>query len=445
MQRPFYLEDPNDALFRNAGGLDTGLDDEEAALARLKKKKWLFRVRAFNLKPNETVCVIGSIPELGSWIPENCIPLTREPDTDIWSKVITIPSVFIEYRYCICVVIETGVHVIVRHWETHIPTRNIENSQVSPNIKQEPELYGHFVSCDKIERGWITKETIVQIKLFRNALTLWRPRYINRIAYIKVIPISIRHNTNVPKNIGEALEESLSADTHETMENAQHAITEVAVLNSEESKFNHQEQFGISTDADMIIFQCTVLHPQNTAFLIDLYVYSSRGTEEQPPYHAGFTYLLPSALQSSEGKCILPVTSTKHRPLGEIKVGYLVVRPIADIACNMKESYAKHWKKTRSGLEVGHRGSGSSYKIDTRNCAEVRENTLASFKTAINHGADYVEFDVQLTKDLVPVIYHDFHVYVAMRKKKDLEDSDLLECPLKDLTLEQLRLLKVCN
>lgn len=109
----------------------------------------------------------------------------------------------------------------------------------------------------------------------------------------------------------------------------------------------------------------------------------------------------------------------------------------------MKTSYAKHWKKTRSGLEVGHRGSGSSFKIDVKNCAEVRENTLASFKTAINHGADYVEFDVQLTKDFVPVIYHDFHVYVAMRKKKELDDYDLLECPLKDLTLHQLKLLKV--
>lgn len=63
-------------------------------------------------------------------------------------------------------------------------------------------------------------------------------------------------------------------------------------------------------------------------------------------------------------------------------------------------------------------------------------------KRAASHGADFVEFDVQLTKDLVPVLYHDFHVCIAMKRKKQLEDHDMLELPVKDLTLEQLHLLK---
>ena len=31
-------------------------------------------------------------------------------------------------------------------------------------------------------------------------------------------------------------------------------------------------------------------------------------------------------------------------------------------------------------------------------------------------GADYVEFDVQLTRDLVPVVYHDFTVCTTLAK-----------------------------
>lgn len=31
-------------------------------------------------------------------------------------------------------------------------------------------------------------------------------------------------------------------------------------------------------------------------------------------------------------------------------------------------------------------------------------------------GADFVEFDVQLSKDLVPVIYHDFSVFISMKQ-----------------------------
>jgi glycerophosphocholine phosphodiesterase GPCPD1 len=73
----------------------------------------------------------------------------------------------------------------------------------------------------------------------------------------------------------------------------------------------------------------------------------------------------------------------------------------------------------------------------------IRENTIASLKKAGLSGADMVEFDVQLSKDLVPVIYHDFHVYVSLKRKKTLEEFDMLELPVRDLTLEQLKNLKV--
>ena len=54
----------------------------------------------------------------------------------------------------------------------------------------------------------------------------------------------------------------------------------------------------------------------------------------------------------------------------------------------------------------GHRGSGKN-KIDNKKL-QIGENTAQSFSTAISHGASFLEFDVQLTKDLVPVVYHDF-------------------------------------
>ena len=78
-------------------------------------------------------------------------------------------------------------------------------------------------------------------------------------------------------------------------------------------------------------------------------------------------------------------------------------------------------------------------------CASIRENTIASMRYAATHGADMIEFDVQLTKDLVPVIYHDFYVSLAMKKKlnKGIDEHDLLQLPVKDLTMAQLQMLKV--
>lgn len=57
---------------------------------------------------------------------------------------------------------------------------------------------------------------------------------------------------------------------------------------------------------------------------------------------------------------------------------------------------------------------------------QVGENTLQSFRTAIDHGANVVEFDVQLTKDNIPVIYHDFLVV-----------DKGSEAPIHTLTFEQ--------
>lgn len=36
------------------------------------------------------------------------------------------------------------------------------------------------------------------------------------------------------------------------------------------------------------------------------------------------------------------------------------------------------------------------------------ENTIESFREAYNRGAQMVEFDVVLTKDRIPIVYHDF-------------------------------------
>jgi glycerophosphoryl diester phosphodiesterase len=48
-------------------------------------------------------------------------------------------------------------------------------------------------------------------------------------------------------------------------------------------------------------------------------------------------------------------------------------------------------------LKIGHRGAAG----------EAPENTIASFELALRHGADGIEFDVQLASDGVPMVIHD--------------------------------------
>ena len=53
-----------------------------------------------------------------------------------------------------------------------------------------------------------------------------------------------------------------------------------------------------------------------------------------------------------------------------------------------------------------------------------------------------VEFDVQLSKDKIPVIYHDFELCTTSVGKNG-EHKELIPTQLKNLTLAQLRGLKV--
>lgn len=58
-------------------------------------------------------------------------------------------------------------------------------------------------------------------------------------------------------------------------------------------------------------------------------------------------------------------------------------------------------------LIIAHRGAS----------AAAPENTLAAFRKALEIGAEGIEFDVQLAKDGVPVVFHDFGLERVGRKK----------------------------
>ena len=63
-------------------------------------------------------------------------------------------------------------------------------------------------------------------------------------------------------------------------------------------------------------------------------------------------------------------------------------------------------------LVEGHRGY----------CAKYPENTMISFKAAIELGVDAIEFDVWLTKDKVPMLMHDGNAYRTCGVDKHLRD-----------------------
>eukprot|EP00210_Caulerpa_lentillifera_P006296 g6014.t1 len=69
-------------------------------------------------------------------------------------------------------------------------------------------------------------------------------------------------------------------------------------------------------------------------------------------------------------------------------------------------------RRCHGGMAIGgHRGMGENLISEDHEMSQRtsywRENTIKSFLKAVEHGATFVEFDVQVTSDGVPVIWHD--------------------------------------
>nr|XP_012151098.1 PREDICTED: glycerophosphocholine phosphodiesterase GPCPD1-like isoform X1 [Megachile rotundata]XP_012151099.1 PREDICTED: glycerophosphocholine phosphodiesterase GPCPD1-like isoform X1 [Megachile rotundata] len=476
------LEEPRETSFIEVA-------TEHTSDMRGSKRDWIFRVQVHKLEKNEVLYVVGNLPELGAWNHNQAVQLSQEhgsrdsptlfdsnssaefysddghagenlfgdvddEDGQTFSQKVSLPiDTDVEFRYFVAVICQSNgtknsaKTLIIRRWETHMAPRLIKKnapSNFTSDTLPDADKFGYYNGYCKIERGWLTDETVVQFKLFNNPIKLWKNRLQNKKVHIKMTPVNlVRHNSlELQQFGGDCVDDSLSMDTQDIVDQPAFSITEIAVMNDEEPHFKIQEQFGRAYNEDeFIIFNVAVRYPETIAYLVDYYVYSSRCFPGEPPNHIGFSYILPSTLQASVGLLTVPITSTKHRPIGQLTVEYVVIKSIPDYPWDMSISYAKHWEQRWSGLDVGHRGLGTSFQ--TKNCANVRENTVASLKTASYHGADMVEFDVQLSKDHIPVIYHDFYVSISLKRKKQIEAMDMLEIPVKDLTLEQLHLLKV--
>jgi glycerophosphodiester phosphodiesterase len=117
------------------------------------------------------------------------------------------------------------------------------------------------------------------------------------------------------------------------------------------------------------------------------------------------------------------VAATTLDVIGSINFNFLIITPFSHPNMTITSDHT-YWKKMASTMVIGHRGLGKN--TGSRTSLQLGENTLQSFIAAANLGASYVEFDVQLTKDHVPVIYHDF-----------LVSETGIDAPVHLLTLEQ--------
>ena len=144
---------------------------------------------------------------------------------------------------------------------------------------------------------------------------------------------------------------------------------------------------------------------------------------------------------------ILRHAHSHHRSLSAVSSALANVTPPGspDRTCSTEEEEA-HVEEVPAGLPdvasqipglfeesgcavVAHRGLGMNLKPGRG----IRENTVASIIAAHDFGADWSEFDVQVTKDGVPVLWHDD--FISVRRG----DGEVENFAIRDLTLDELK------
>jgi len=143
------------------------------------------------------------------------------------------------------------------------------------------------------------------------------------------------------------------------------------------------------------------------------------------------TCISRAILKEMRGLCSVPLFNSQLEHVGTLNFKYLVVTPFKHPLNNLDSIWKSYTRAAKPvGKSVGHRGCGST------RTTFISENTILSFLTAADYGADYVEFDVQMTNEDIPVINHDFHIPVTSN------EGDTLNIPVSSLNKKQFKSLR---
>ncbi|XP_061063897.1 glycerophosphocholine phosphodiesterase GPCPD1 isoform X5 [Eubalaena glacialis] len=370
------------------------------------------------LLPGEVFAICGSSDALGNWNPQNAVALLPENETGesmLWKATIVLSrGVSVQYRYFKGCFLEPKTiggpcQVIVHKWETHLQPRSI--TPLESEIIIDDGQFGIHNGVETLDSGWLTCQTEIRLRLH----------------YSEKPPVSItkkklKKSRFRVKLTLEGLEEDDDDRVSPTLLHKMSNTLEISLISDNEFKCRHSQPecgYGLQPDR-WTEYSIQTMEPDNLELIFDFFEEDLSEHIVQGdalPGHVGTACLLSSTIAESgksAGILTLPIMSRNSRKtIGKVRVDYIIIKPLPGYNCDMKSSFSKYWKP-RIPLDVGHRGAGNS--TTTAQLAKVQENTIASLRNAASHGAAFVEFDVHLSKDFVPVVYHDLTCCLTMKK-----------------------------
>uniref|UniRef100_A0A5K4EU67 Glycerophosphocholine phosphodiesterase n=1 Tax=Schistosoma mansoni TaxID=6183 RepID=A0A5K4EU67_SCHMA len=444
------------------------------------------------------VGVTGSLDVLGLWNPEKALFCERQSEntnnTETWHCCLLLQSLSaFQYRFFLAELIEkidenaVSQNLKILAWESRLKPREF-NPTDHLNTDKDTEIhmeFGVFENGNFVQRGWLTSNSEIHIrmsstscKFFKNnVFTPHTQLFVACSRYVlQPMPIDDEDNeTRVTPNKPECSQKEdtltcLTGSSTPKLSCPQYPFSSrtsyssvvsrsypvpMSTLEINRCRIHRGEQpeccgtlYKLGDDVTFFIETSDV---ENTSVEIQFYQQhlESPGNDTKisspnPLKFIGSARFGPFV--DTYGRKAAQILNSSLSPVGDLRVRYLIIYPmIKPPDPSLKVTYQHHWKKRASAVDIGHRGMGTSFfqpeEKQYKKLPTTRENTLDSFRTAVQHGADFVEMDVQLTKDHHVVVYHDFDAVVISKKVSG--QLCYLRVATKDLNYNELRELNV--
>ncbi|PRP78505.1 hypothetical protein PROFUN_13523 [Planoprotostelium fungivorum] len=344
-----------------------------------------FSVAAHTFR-NEKIHLIGSCEELGNWKTEHSIPLSfsklrshkREDGSrcGIWQATVTLDSdKNLEYKYIMKPEQDSAESITFEAIKTN---RTVQTSGYGMVVDD-----GHFGCLEKdtefkepeqnvlVDAGWLINQVQLRVYFgkqdpetkFYRGVTLQDPALKPSELDIKIVPEGKLHL----------------------------------------SETQYYKSVGLADDRTFVM---TAPDRANLSFIVYIVRRSNGkkvGSLNLQHYELGMRGLISR-----------PILNKKGKSIARVDLQYLVVDPFNHPGNTLASVGSNPFPDL-----IGHRGMGISGKAGALINQTVTENTLLSFVTAAKLGAEFIEFDVQLTSDGIPIITHDEEIWVRTLDSHD--------------------------
>lgn len=367
-----------------------------------------FAVRAL-VDASHFVGVVGNYPQIGEWQLQNALEMNKDPNSDTWRCQVEFAHPGeLEYRYFIGRKVKTTEgkeYIIVKKWESG-PRRSARKSSILNGVTSHLDVADFGIINDKNvhDVGWLSGQTEVRFTFSQTGeapMVAWQAP---DLPNINSLSLSFMSSGSVIDSQVRKIE---------PYNWSQHDAVEKLPFPEEDSVLTYIVQV-----ADLPSFAGRfILCQENSKEL-------------------GYAMISSSQLEQSTSYIKLAIADKSLDVIGTLHMEIVIIKSYEDQSLlDMQKGFGNHWKKRSTPLQIGHRGCGNSFTAAIP--SDIYENTLESFVTASKHQADLVEFDVQLTKDKIPIIFHDFTICTNVTSKQGPKQA-LHEVEVQSLTYDEL-------